>query len=57
MVDTEPGGSRDGNHVSERHIALWYHVIRQEITELCRKGKETEDLKCKITRAQLVLLT
>ena len=39
IVDTEPGGGRDGNHVSEAEVILRSHVVRQQIRELCRREK------------------
>ncbi len=38
MFDPKPSNGRDGNHVSEGHVALRYHVIGQQIRELCRKN-------------------
>lgn len=38
-VDAEPGVGRDGDHVSEREVVFGYHVLRQQIGELCRTGR------------------
>lgn len=43
MADAKPGDCRNGNHVSEGQIVLWYHIFREQIRELCtgeRKGTE-----------------
>lgn len=43
VADAKPGDCRNGNHVSEGQIVLWYHIFRQQIRELCtgeRKGTE-----------------
>lgn len=41
MVDAEPGGGRDGDHVSEREVVFGYHVLGQQTGELCRTGRNT----------------
>lgn len=41
MVDAEPGGGRDGDHVSEREVVFGYHVLGQQSGELCRTGRNT----------------
>lgn len=35
VADAKPGDCRNGNHVSEGQIVLWYHIFRQQIRELC----------------------
>lgn len=42
MVDAEPSGGGDRNHTSEGHVVVWYHVIRQLITEICGTGKSEQ---------------
>lgn len=46
MVNAQPSGCRDRDHMSEGYTVLWYCILWQKIKEFCRSIKHTRHINC-----------